>query len=96
MSALEEYKRHRQENRDATVNTRHGWLVNAHFADAALAELDRLKVCGTCGHLDRTLGRRLLCELMPDAETFAAEDDRAPWSPCHLTPSRWTPYWEEA
>ncbi len=61
--------------------------------EAKTAENERLRVCGTCGHIkvwNRCHGCLVLNEKGIHPVTSVALTD-----PCHFTPSRWTPYWEE-
>ena len=54
------------------------------------AEIERLKVCGTCRH-QYWDGSTFECEFNPCGDDIADEpnDDVAPSAPCCLHPSRW-------
>lgn len=66
-------------------------------------DIERLKVCGTCATFSITHDESGEC-----AQSCSAEcHDEADWTcgeyecepdmhdPCHFTPSKWRPYWEE-
>ena len=48
--------------------------------DELLAKIERLKVCGNCGHYMESSGR---CDILLKRERFGPE-------PCEFAPSRWT------
>jgi hypothetical protein len=64
--------------------------------EKAEAENERLRVCGTCGHMEQWDDDTPGCHYeICNIEFDGGVGDASVASPCRLTPSRWTPYWEE-
>jgi len=81
--------------RAETENTRLMRLLDKPFLEKLAeleAEIARLRVCGNCGNVDSTINELPRCNARRKGESY-----RDVWysDPCHFTPSRWTPYWEE-
>ena len=58
-------------------------------------DIERLKVCGTCGHMEQWDDDVPGCHYeICNIDFGGGVGDAAVASPCRLTPSRWMPYWE--
>ena len=63
-------------------------IRDSELAEPLKAENERLRVCGTC--LECSSGDLCVCCVSRDDDDVVDIHD-----PCHITPSRWTPYWKD-
>lgn len=91
---MEDFRQQMEEarrQRDAVTTTAKNRLEALHEAEA---EVERLRVCGTCGNADDPGDGGLWCCAKAGIADFPVRCTQACDYITTSSPSRWTPYWE--